>query len=722
VNTAPSNATPDQIGNMSGALVRDNHFTYTYVQNAPSMTFSSSYDSDNISHAFTINGNPIWSGSATGMGAYGGIHVVVVDRTNPNILVDNQWYPSDVCADEVGNHTESIGAYIEIGKYNTYAYLIFVAAFGASLYDPGFPSCTYNGVSYPNTARENWTDFAFLMNYLGGTWQTWFLMNYPNTQYPPLFNAIPAVPNFVDDYTLVGAFRDTAPYIGLNFVGAERSSVIARETELYPQSSEMEGVLTMDHQGYYSPAQYGHNLALFDSNDNTFIGDTSRLNPVAWPMPGDTSPQNAYTWFSQQLCCNDIRAAYVNQNVSPDVWYAQLQQLSYPNPVPPNFFSSVDFTDMQQQLGTEFQYLSDVRQLQNNTFSLFQEQQAAVPLLLQQAQNEVTQNLQVDLNTPVQKPKWESITGSVLGVLSAATGALSLPSLAVPQAAAVVAGIKTAIALGQLGLTVAADETNSSAGTSLKAQENLEVEAGEVAQNVVTTYNTNLSQIASQFDRIASDWGRLKTLGGPLAAGLMPWDNTAALSLLPAYDRVIRREFYTSLISANTLINYYPTVAVGPFNENTDFSDSDVSSGFKLCHYQDSSINPYWGRVFGQNGQANDEVGVLFYPNGTPDTLGSLSIYNNNHYPYDFIWSSWALVYAKNKSDTCPFTDTLPATFGLFDPLDPDNPDALGAYRLWWFTRNSYLGTNPAADDYTHSDGVWGSCDLVYAYCGSANN
>ena len=56
-------------------------------------------------------------------------------------------------------------------------------------------------------------------------------------------------------------------------------------------------------------------------------------------------------------------------------------------------------------------------------------------------------------------------------------------------------------------------------------------------------------------------------------------------------------------------------------------------------------------------------------------------------YPYDFIWSSWAPVYTKNKSDTCPFTDTLPATFGLFDPLDQDNPDALGVYRVWWFTR-----------------------------------
>ena len=36
--------------------------------------------------------------------------------------------------------------------------------------------------------------------------------------------------------------------------------------------------------------------------------------------------------------------------------------------------------------------------------------------------------------------------------------------------------------------------------------------------------------------------------------------------------------------------------------------------------------------------------------------------------------------------------------------------------------RNPDIATNPAPHDYTYDDGVWGSCDLVYAYCSTANH
>lgn len=46
---------------------------------------------------------------------------------------------------------------------------------------------------------------------------------------------------------------------------------------------------------------------------------------------------------------------------------------------------------------------------------------------------------------------------------------------------------------------------------------------------------------------------------------------------------------------------------------------------------------------------------------------------------------------------------------GLFNPLDPDDSSTLGAYRLWWFTRNPGFAVYVPAD--RDQGGNWGSCD-----------
>ena len=694
--TAAPDATPAQVGALAGALVRDNHYHYTFTQNAALLQFSSVYDAANVSHGFTIDGRTIWSGFASVWPQQGGLHVVIVDSRDPRTVVENQWYPASPCANQLYGSDGRSGAGGLIGRYNGPGYLVFIATFGNTAYDPLALQCSYEGSVVPNNARADTARFAALVDSLGGTWQVFFLNNFPNTGYP--YNA--GFTNYRDDYyTLVGAFRDIR-FTGLeNQRGAELSSVISRETMRYPRPSRIEGVLAVGPQGYYQPQLATHNLGLFNVNLLSAAA-ASRQNPVLWPMPGDVDPAAAYAWIGGRLCCHDIRAAYINQNVAPEVWLQQLRTLSYADAGQEPGFSQEDFTAMQQQLGVEIEYLSAVRRLQANIFQLYQQRQAAVPLLLIEAQDRVLRDLQVDLNTPVHQPKWASITNSVLGVLG---GISTIAGLAGAEAGGpiIATGLKTALALGQLGVTIAADETTKAAGTSLKAEENLEAVAAEVAANAAETYSATLGQVAGQFDRIVSDWGRLRAVGGPLAAGLIPWDNSASFLLMKAYDRVIRREFYTSLLQANAQITVFEQASAGPFNTNTWHAIDNTAA----CHYDQTTINPYYGRVYSGSGSSAQQLPILFYPSGQPNTLFSAS----NSYPYDYSWSVWALVLSKNGTDLCPLSDPQPGTFGLFDPLDPDDAGGLGAYRLWWFTRNPGFAVY-TPPDYDHG-GHWGSCD-----------
>ncbi len=654
--TAPSNATPAQIGNMAGALIRDNFYNYTYTQSAPSVAFSSYYDSQNISHNFTINGNSYWSGFAQGSGP-GGIHVVILDRTTLS-LKQNQWWLAQPDASEI----QSVFNFLSDPAYNTYGNLIFLAAFGNTSY-------TTTPMTVATANRARWYQLAQMVGFLGGTEQVFYLVN--NQEHSP--------PPQIDDYTLVGAFIDNRNTGLQNTYYKEMSSVISRETEAFPLNSDMEGLLKMDHQGFYSPGPVGHNLGLA----SVAIADAvsaSLVSPTPWPFPGPdpAKSQVAYTWISQQLCCDDIRSAYVNLNVSPNTWLTLLQQLAYSSTLLPNS-DEEDFNDMKQQLATEFEYVSAVRLLQTNVTSLYQQQQSNVPLLLQAAQDQVTQNLQIDLKTSAKSASWLTILGDTLGAAG----------LIAPLAGGPVGGpLATAISFATFAVHEAAEHSNTPAGTSLEAQENLEVTAGTLASSAASEYAQSLVTLGNQFDRVVTDWGRLKTVGAPLQAGQLPWDSNAAGYLLQAYDRTIQREFYTKLIQSNAQVIYYPYVT-----DQSYIGDTGYGSGNE-CFYEQQNVDPYWQLP---------SVSLLFYPSGAPNTDTN----NGNRccaYPHDYDWAIWALVYSQNNSDDCPMSDTQPSTFGLFEPLDPNNPDTLGTYRLWFYTRKGYVintnnNTVPCYDD-----------------------
>ncbi len=662
--TAPANATPAQIGNMSGALVRDNFLNFTYVQTAPSVAFSSGIDTQNvsapnISHNFTINGTVYWSGFALGQnGEIGGIHVVILDRTTL-ALMQNQWWQAQSGASEVTAVSNFLNNF---GSQND---LIFIAFFGDTHYDTSSTS-----VAMAN--RLIWFNMAGgTIPNLGGTEQVFYLMN--NQEHAP--------PQQLDDYTLVGAFLDEFNTGLQQQTYAEMSSVISRETEANPQPSLMEGFLHMDHQGYYSPGSYTHQFGMAIPSVADAVS-ASRLSPTAWlfPSPDNNPPssQAAYTWISQQLCCSDIRAAYVNQNVLPQLWLDELSQLSYSTAVSGS--SQADFDAMKAQLTTEFEYVAAVRQLQANIRQMYNDQQSNVGLELQQAQDEVTASAQVALNTPAPSASWLGILGDVFGVVGAVGGFASVTN---PEIPAIGPAIATAASLGTLATQIAANETNTAGGTSLQAEENINTTAGQMAGKAADEYARTLVQLGNQFDRVVTDWGRLKTLGAPLLANQLPWDSNASGLLLRSYNRVILREFYTKLLHSVAQVNYYPYTSDHAFSTDTFKPGKSVEA---YCSYSTGNYNvdPYWGLA---------TVPVLFYPSGTANTDTNPNDGHHTNYPYDYAWGTWGLVFNEHSSDLCPMSHTQPDTtqFGLFTPLDPNNPNSLGAYRLWFFTRKGYM-------------------------------
>jgi hypothetical protein len=214
--------------------------------------------------------------------------------------------------------------------------------------------------------------------------------------------------------------------------------------------------------------------------------------------------QAAYTWISQQLCCDDIRSAYLNLNVSPTIWLVQLQGLSFNQAALPNS-DQADFDAMKQQLATEFEYVTLVHQFQSNVLGLYQDQQANVSLPLQEALDEVIANLKIDLNTPAHSASWVSIVADLFSVGEALAGFSQNSG----------PGIGTALAVGSLIIDQVADATNTQAGTSLWAEENADTTAGNMANKAADAFSRSLVSVGNQFDRLVSDWGRLKTLGAP---------------------------------------------------------------------------------------------------------------------------------------------------------------------------------------------------------------
>ncbi|WP_447963537.1 hypothetical protein [Nitrospira sp. Ecomares 2.1] len=670
--TAPKGAEPSQLGDIAGVLIRDNHHNFTFARNDRLVSFSTATipdGPDGVMNTITVDGVPHASGSLNG--SQGGFHLLILNSKDLTV-VRHQTFPSKLDASEVNR------LYDAITGYKSYGYLFFIAGFGYTNYN--CQSSTSTGLC---GARVNWYTASQLMGDLGGTQQVFYLANNPN-----------ADPYLYDDYTLVGSFVDgvggESTDTGLDQVGAEMSSIIARETEAFPpptgagHGADMEGFLRVNHQGYYSPASFGHRLNL----SKTTIADilsASLLNPTPWPFPGPdpAGSKAAYDWISQQLCCADIRSAYVNLNISPAIWLAELRHLTYDSSRIPNS-SPADFDAMVQQLTTEFQYVTLARLFQSNVIGLYQDQQANVSLLLQDDGDKILHNLQVGLTTQAHAASWTGILGDVFGVGSSLLNAI-------PGGGIVAAGTEVALTVGTAIANQAASHTNSAAGTPLQAQENQEIAAGDLANQLANQFSATLVSLGSEFDRVMTDWGRLKTLAAPLLADQVPWDNNATGLLLQSYDRAVQREMYAQLLPTNFVVQHLPYTGNNLHVVNTYFD-----RGGSECEWEHFINNK----------------AVLYYPNGHINNDPNENSHSGK-YPWNYQWGIWALTLTKYQNDSCPGhsqnypkTHDYPDTFGLFKPLDPGNSDALGAYRYWFYTRGSF----PTIENNNNTPCYDGSC------------
>lgn len=661
--TAPKNATASQLGAISGALIRDNYDNFTFVQTRRPVAFSIVTDANGpngLTNTVTVDGVPYVSQPLNG--ATGGFHLVILKSTNlhPTESNSNRTFPSS------GDGAAAQKMADVIGGYKSYPFLFFIAAYGDTSY-----FCQSNS-GQPCAARGRWYQVSQLMKRLGGTQQVFYQANNPFYEVEN-----PDKPRQYDDYTLVGSFVDgvggPAKDTGLTQYGAEMSSVIDRETLASPppagpgHGEDMDGFLAVNNQGFYAPKNFGQHL----NASNVASGDVlaaSKLNPVAWPFPGPdpAKAKAAYDWISLQLCCTDIRAAYVNLNISPGIWLAQLRQLTYDASKIPGSGPEA-FEAMQDQLAKEFQYVTLVRVFQSNLVGLFQDQQANISLLFQDDFDKVTNSLQIDLSTKAHSASWTAILENVFSVGTSLLNLVPGGGEADVGADVIAAGVEVALTVGAAAASEATEHTNTPAGTPIQGEEREEIAAGNMADKLASNFAATLVSMGDSFDRIVSDWGRLKTLGGPLLANQIPWDGSTSGLILRAFDRSIQRELYAKLYAVNYVVQNFPYVGHDYLWKTTYGGNGD------LCFWK--NFHKYRAIIWYPNSRVNDD--------GHDD--------ERNAYPHHYQWGIWALTLSKEKDHDCPgYNGAYPVNTGLFAPMDPGDPNTLGAYRYWFFTRNDF--------------------------------
>jgi hypothetical protein len=252
--------------------------------------------------------------------------------------------------------------------------------------------------------------------------------------------------------------------------------------------------------------------------------------------------------------------------------------------------------------------------------------------------------------------------------------------------------IKTALGVGTMVIDSAAERSNDANGNSqlmlsLSAQD---VAASKLAQYAVDQYTDSLVTLGNDFNRIVSDWGRLRTLGGPLSAGQLQWDSAAQGYFLRAFNITARRQYYPKLLSANN--NFFVThITYGDYQYFG--SDSrNVYNGDNQCNQSDFHNGQDHGGFYNNL----DYRGTAWYPGIIQSSSGQ------GQNPGAYWWDIWALGLSPNTNDHCPDPPygSLPSTFGMFDPIDQNSTTGLGLWKPYFF--GNWQGTR-----FTHQNGYF---------------
>jgi hypothetical protein len=674
-NTAPSGATADQIGNISGALVLDNYSNYTFMPTTRQVSFSivhgpsasaagaSLITVDNQQGCCGSSQLPSVTFQRNGQNytQVGGFQLVVVDATTLQVIANATYTIPWVSSLPQG--VENL-RYLPSDLTNLFysrRCLFFLTSIGDLTHD--YPYGDGSGVG----AQDVWDSVAQTVYSMGGTWEAFEQTDQADNPDPINTNATGLM-----DYTLVGEQWTAASNIGQPY-GAEAASTISRQNILNPVPSNMEGILKVDHQGYYEPSNFSQYSGLLPSVVAT-LTSASLLPNTGWPLtgsagtPGDNA---AYTWISQQLCCDDIRSAYSNLNIDPDVWLTEIYQLNGSNQ---SSFTQQEFSAVQGQLAQELAYVAEVRELQNNIVSLYQDQQSNLSLILQQAQDTVIANLDLDESQPVSQPPLLSYLQDGLNVAGPIGGLAGLTQG--PAGVAETVGIQTAVGLATNIVSYASEQTNDGDGTPLIQKEKTEIAAGQLAQSAADDFALSLISLGNSFDRAVSDWNRLKAVGAALDSNELPWDGSAAGLMLQAYDLAARRQMYTKLLAPTYTVEHYQN---GDVTGNR--GDAHGYADCELWNFMDNNNSEWWG--FWPNTKVDGPTSGLDQPppgRSKPDLA-----------PQDLWWDLWLIVqneHVKKCPDSGDTDASNPTLFHMFDPIDPNDSTPLGIYKPWFFHRS----------------------------------
>lgn len=503
---------------MSGYLARDSNGNYTFIQ------------TDYVKYDLLVNGTGTGGDGTINIGANSytvagsgklatctdsnGFHVVAVDREVPANVIGNESY----CTAQADSEITHLIADLKklVGDESK---LVCIASFGHPIPSNWNFGTIGDGRIYP---------LAQLIAQFGGYFET----------------GVYLTPN--DTFSLVGATAPPAGTPGGAKRGREASSV-------YPShpSGGLHGVLVRGLRGnWYRPLNADYtgvaNFGLYEA-----LG-----SPSSFPHPANADELTAFQYIAAQLCptCQNFnpRNDYPDTNIDIDIYLITLELMTDPNgggACPAGTQQTTPFCIMRQQLLTEFAYVSDIRDFNQNLQTVWAGAGTLTITNLLSAYN----TIQPTLNPPPAATA-PSVVDPIVSFF------LSLASLIpIPRVSAVFGAADAAFSLGT---SLATDLQ----GNPTSTQQNLPI--AQLEQQAGENFTAELATLGTQFNLIYQNWGRISSLGASLA-GATPgsglyWDgDTTTAEILNAMNPAILQSYYRTLMPLAYAIGRYVPYAWG---------------------------------------------------------------------------------------------------------------------------------------------------------------
>ena len=749
-------------GAIAGEFILDNNDYYTFRYPDPPIHFAMGIDPNDNGKALIElrapakgpfrfpGGATVQTGSSAALptGAKGGFLLTAFDATtfqnlaNGTFVVDPALCGQTSCTSPDGTEIFPMSQLApQIASLNSRRAVVFLQSIGDIRHScPQGQQCEANNTHQGGLPIQDiWDQAAQAVQDIGGTFATFVSLSNSAygqdsfDQYTP--NTIPQ-----DDYYLVGQWWSNASNVP-NPYAQEESSQINRQTIAEGAGSRMTGLLEKENDGYYRATLESEYGEFFPKTSVSFF-TAPLLQPVNWPLTGPSDPPGlaaAYQWISQQLLgcisqCTDIRSAYYNLNQDPAIWFAQLTSLQSPSDCVDGScgigFTGAEFETAKAQVLNETRYLASLREYQNNLLTLLGAEQTNQGIILQQELDSILANTTINLTTTTVKSQnwrnWAQDGLKVLGAGESFGGKIGVPAaigaglIATDGIVAVgapyalpVAALASAIGMGVIDLT--AKSTNDINGRSLQEQEHELVAGSGLAGKMADQYTDILTTVGHDFRRIASDWGRLSAIGTTLTQNGLTWDSSATGNMLGAFDLAARRQLVTGLLPSGYTINHYT------------YGSPGVNPGFGLVFLPQAQYGSYPSQAcdnydfmnFQKAGNPSDPgtrqtaASYLYVPAAPIDGPGVPLAQTKNHYPFDLWWDLWTISESQFPLGKCANTSVSPTNnlflnTGMFTPIEPGNPSALGLYKVWLFQRNFQSSISRPLDPGTQSS-FWNS-------------